>query len=299
MNNVHAVFAHIPPACASCASSPERWKPAYDCALPGAHLIAIAPDAASYPRIALAVEAAGFAVRDCLLYLSDPTPARTAFLASLTPAQRTLYDALPVSSIPAPASLSLRPILLARKPLPGSVAQNVLTYRTAALNIDRCRIGTEERTYTGGGKSIQVYSDSRAGMKDGRGKDTEYTVNGRFPANVLHDGSAAVLSAFAEYGERGGQLGGQSQDKTDSRQRESGFALTRGGTVTGDAGTAARFFASLPPADLTAYLIRLITPPMGTILDAFPPAPYLCDAATAEGFTVQTSPETPGLTPKQ
>ena len=76
-------------------------------------------------------------------------------------------------------------ITLLRKPLEGSVADNTLKHGCGALNIDATRVGAESRTYKGSGKSEMVYSESRAGMSDGRGKDMEFSVEGRWPANFI------------------------------------------------------------------------------------------------------------------
>jgi DNA modification methylase len=79
------------------------------------------------------------------------------------------------------------PIVLARKPLEKglSIAENVLKWGTGGINIDGCRVGIEERTYKGSGKSNQRYSDGRAGLTDGRGQDIEFNAQGRFPANLI------------------------------------------------------------------------------------------------------------------
>ena len=76
-------------------------------------------------------------------------------------------------------------ITLLRKPLEGTVADNTLKYGCGAINIDATRVGTEARQYKGSGKSNQVYTESRAGMSDGRGKDMVFKVEGRWPANFI------------------------------------------------------------------------------------------------------------------
>jgi hypothetical protein len=76
-------------------------------------------------------------------------------------------------------------ITILRKPLEGSVADNALKHGCGAINIDATRVGTEARTYKGAGKTDKVYSESGAGMLDGRGKDMEFSVEGRWPANFI------------------------------------------------------------------------------------------------------------------
>ena len=81
-------------------------------------------------------------------------------------------------------------ITIARKPVVGSVAQNVLKWQTGGLNIGACRIGVEKRTYSGSGFSPQKFyghdkGDTGIGMLDGSGKELEFQVTGRWPANLI------------------------------------------------------------------------------------------------------------------
>jgi DNA modification methylase len=85
-------------------------------------------------------------------------------------------------------------IYIGRKPLSErNIAENVLKHGTGAMNIDACRIGDEERTYTGSGESQMRYNDDRAGLADGRGKELEFTVKGRWPANSIFSSSCAKI----------------------------------------------------------------------------------------------------------
>jgi DNA modification methylase len=106
------------------------------------------------------------------------------------------------------------PIVVARKPLlEKSVAANVLKYGTGALNIDDCRVGNEQRTYSlKGGQNLNKLSRPTGNDSDdakgcgayGIGAKQisigETTVNGRWPANVIHDGSDEVVSQFPQTG---------------------------------------------------------------------------------------------------
>lgn len=83
------------------------------------------------------------------------------------------------------------PVIVARKPLDGTVAHNVMEYGTGAINIDACRVGIEQRTY----KGMSTKQPNQAGVfRDDNWvpKDIEVTVTGRFPANLIHDGSDEV-----------------------------------------------------------------------------------------------------------
>jgi len=90
-------------------------------------------------------------------------------------------------------------IIVARKPIPEkTVAANILRWGTGALNIDKSRIGIEERTYKGTGAQPNKLNnhekgDTGIGYMNGSGKDQEFTVNGRWPANLILDEEAGKL----------------------------------------------------------------------------------------------------------
>lgn len=182
------------------------------------------------------------------------------------------------------------PIVLARKPLIGTVAENVKTFGTGALNIDASRIATTDNlnggTYSGDRRpsSRNSFGNGVGGgvLKNGIGK--EYTQpQGRWPANVLFDEeAAAVLDEQTEY------LHGAGAARSRGEFYSSGIfgsAKTGAGHRIGDSGGASRFFyvakaskrergdgnhhPTVKPIKLMEYLVRLITPPCGTVLDPF------------------------------
>ncbi|MFG1226050.1 DNA methyltransferase [Xanthobacter wiegelii] len=190
------------------------------------------------------------------------------------------------------------PIILARKPLEGTVAANVLAHGTGALNIDGCRIEAGDKTPAPVGRfgGSEIGPTGLRGVRDGRANDL-----GRFPANVLHDGSPDVLAAFPETSSGTGTI------KRASAAGYQGNALGResraAGTpmiAHGDSGSAARFFYSakadaddrlgskhptVKPVDLMQWLCRLVTPPGGTVLDPFAGTGTTGEAAWREGFS--------------
>lgn len=143
------------------------------------------------------------------------------------------------------------PIVLARKPLIGTVAENVLHHCTGGLNIDGCRVqfqgdGDGEWTSTPGrgtqGKGdkgttgIYGYFGGEAEPKD----NVRYDSIGRWPANVIHDGSEDVLAGFPET--QSGTLSGQQNDtRTDGTRKGWGLGGWNGNHLA-SAGSAARFF---------------------------------------------------------
>ncbi len=103
------------------------------------------------------------------------------------------------------------PIIVARKPLKGTVAQNVLKYGVGAINIDECRVGEEERFLDPATPQKGTFNASFDSDYDGK------TFNGRFPANFIHDGSDEVTSKFPST-EAGGTPG-RSQGLRPGRWR--------------------------------------------------------------------------------
>jgi DNA modification methylase len=85
---------------------------------------------------------------------------------------------------------ALEPITVARKPIEGTVAENVLKWGTGAINIDGCRVGSDRQdTRHGGGKNFSSYELN----PDAKGYNLPAK---RFPANLIHDGSDEVLECF-------------------------------------------------------------------------------------------------------
>lgn len=189
------------------------------------------------------------------------------------------------------------PICVARKPLIGTVAANVLRYGTGALNIDGCRVpGEKPDTTRGAGGQHGTYSELGAQgriLDDGKG---------RWPANLIHDGSPEVLAAFPQA--VGAIVDGSTSDEPKTRNVYS--LAKRGGkglSARGDAGSAARFFycpkaskadrndgcanthPTVKPTELMRYLCRLVTPPGGSVLDPFMGSGSTGRGAVLEGFS--------------
>lgn len=196
---------------------------------------------------------------------------------------------------------ALEPITLARKPLIGTVAANVLAHGTGALNIDGCRVTPtgESRERVGEASQDRRYAENGgtdfAALPGVRGGDP----SGRWPANLIHDGSDEVVELMP-------------QAKAGTAVRHNSGGNTFGGTSAkppmddmgyADSGSAARFFycakaskrdrnasnasnihPTVKPTDLMAYLCRLVTPPGGVVLDPFMGSGSTGKAAMREGF---------------
>ncbi|MDB4786194.1 site-specific DNA-methyltransferase [bacterium] len=182
---------------------------------------------------------------------------------------------------------SLEPITLARKPFKGTVAANVLKHGTGGLNIGESRVGTEEMTE---GRAVQGDSGVYAwntGVDNSKPNENPTTKTGRFPANLIHDGSEEVLELFPEvHGAGSKREAGQA--KQDGEGGLFGVGNHDGnGMRFGDSGSAARFFycaktdkndrngttdnnhPTVKPKLLMKYLVRLVTPKGGIVLDPF------------------------------
>lgn len=179
------------------------------------------------------------------------------------------------------------PICVARKPLIGTVAENVLTHGTGAINVDACRVGDFVNT-TPSGVDRRNATLAEQGYRPNSyqmGETMPGGKTGRWPANVLHDGSEEVLAAFAVFGEKK-SCNSPSNAKCKSNFRPSqGSYQPQGPIYPGDTGTAARFFytakasrsergdgnshPTVKPINLIRYLVRLVTPPEGVVLDMF------------------------------
>lgn len=190
---------------------------------------------------------------------------------------------------------ALEPIVFARKPLIGTVAETVLKHRTGALNIDACRVEGAPVVTFDRARGDRDRDQYRTGtVANGREID-----RGRWPANVVHDGSEAVLAAFPNAPGAQGVVTGREPSSTTRNT----FALYNERAQSDprhDSGSAARFFYSakagpddrlgsdhptVKPIELMAWLCRLITPPGGVVLDPFAGTGTTGVAARREGFS--------------
>ena len=198
---------------------------------------------------------------------------------------------------------ALEPITVARKPLAGTVAANVLAHSTGALNIDGCRVAPtgESRERAGEASQERRYADvggtNFAALPGVRGGAPA----GRWPANLIHDGSEEVLASFPDAkGQQGDLVGhGNQRQSPNGCYGKMGPAKDHAARIESGQ-SAARFFycakaskkdrgegnnhPTVKPTDLMRYLCRLVTPPGGTVLDPFMGSGSTGKAALLEGF---------------
>jgi len=191
------------------------------------------------------------------------------------------------------------PIILARKPLQGTVAANVLRHGTGAINVDACRVGIDEgeRDVIDNRSGVGFGTGNTVGGNQGRAEGVFKSHSaGRWPANVLHDGSAEVEAVFAAFGERTSGVERGERGTGGIWSPSSGVPC---GPQYGDTGSASRFFycakadagdradsrhPTVKPVALMRWLVRLVTPPGGTVLDPFAGSGTTGEAAMLEGF---------------
>jgi site-specific DNA-methyltransferase (adenine-specific) len=258
------------------AFDPATWESVLRVLKPGAHLVAFS-GTRTYHRMACAIEDAGFEIRDQLAWV----------YGSGFPKSHNQPGGWGTALKPA-----WEPICLARKPLVGTVAANIASHGTGALNIDGCRIATDEDR----ARPERTPSVILGGGKGPNRTASDSNPLGRWPANIIHDGSEEVLAAFptvASGQPAGVKAGGQ---KNVYGHFEGGIPVTG----YGDEGSAARFFycakatteergegnnhPTVKPIDLMRWLCRLVTPKGGTVLDPFAGSGSTLIAADAEQF---------------
>jgi site-specific DNA-methyltransferase (adenine-specific) len=204
---------------------------------------------------------------------------------------------------------ALEPITMARKPLSeGTVAANVLQHGTGGINVDGCRIGGPI-AYASGGFPERTNRPEREGREEAgdrawarSGEGVEHReVSGRWPANLIHDGSDEVVGLFPQT-TSGSKPGEVRRTKPHASGSMAGSLGGDGdlGAFYGDTGSAARFFytskasrddrdpgnthPTVKPTDLMRYLCRLVTPPSGIVLDPFMGSGSTGKAAMLEGL---------------
>ena len=162
---------------------------------------------------------------------------------------------------------ALEPITMARKPLSGTVAETVLQHGTGAINVDGCRIKIDDDDPIH--KAVWTSRPSKIGLssvgfvtsnKDGDRRTCE-TSKGRWPANIIHDGSNEAALALKS----GARFFYSAKTGKDDRETENNHPTVK-------------------PTTLMAYLCRLVTPPGGTVLDPFMGSGSTGKAATVNGF---------------
>lgn len=204
----------------------EFWDAVQGAMLPGAHMLAFG-GTRTFHRMAVAIEDAGFDIRDVVSWLYGSGFPKSHNLKGEWAGWGTALK---------PA---WEPVIMARKPFAGSVAANVLQHGTGAINVDASRIASPQwfRPASMGGRSGGIMG------KDVHRESSESHPAGRFPANVIFDEAAADGHEWSRF---------FYVAKASRRERGEG-----------------NNHPTVKPIALMRYLVQMITPPVGIVLDPF------------------------------
>lgn len=277
------------------AFRPEVWAECLRVLKPGGHLLAFS-GTRTYHRMACAIEDAGFEVRDQIGWT----------YGSGFPKSHNVGDGWGTALKPA-----WEPICMARKAVVGTVAGNMCEHGVGGLNIEACRVSTSDKLSAGAGKLWSHYREGEASaerrygdqgstdfaMKPGpRGGDPD----GRWPANLIHDGSDEVLAAFPDSAGQQGDVRGTEASQPFGGHVYGEMKGRHSAAKRGDGGSAARFFytakadaddrlgskhPTVKPLNLMQWLVRLVTPVRGVVLDPFAGTGTTGEAAWREGMS--------------
>jgi len=187
------------------------------------------------------------------------------------------------------------PIIVARKPLIGTVAENVERFGTGAINIGGCRIGDEE---------VRSSGEVSNAWREAEGRTDRQAPNpsvnkGRFPANCVTTEPDAFFSKYfnitppelckkASKRDRNSTWDGRQIDLPNKKVANPNYGKGGFKRPTDDESRkiapTSNFHPTVKPTDLMAWLVRLITPPGGIVLDPFAGSGSTCVAARREGF---------------
>ena len=255
--------------------SVEIWEQCLRVLKPGGYLLAFAGTRTQH-RMAVRIEDAGFEIRDMIAWM----------YGSGFPKSHNLQgDRQGWGTALKPA---MEPITMARKPFKGTVAENVQMYGTGTINVDGCRIGDDE--------IIQHRPDGWRGfskLQDGTAHGyTESSTIGRWPANVLHDGSEDVLRGMGEAARFFYTPKACKEDRDDGCEMMEARQYSHYGRDTPienayqrNESEARNFHPTVKPTDLMRYLCRMVTPPGGVVLDPFTGSGSTGRGAILEGFS--------------
>jgi len=336
----------------------DVWREAYRVLKPGGHLLAFS-GSRTYHRMAVAIEDAGFEIRDQIMWVygsgfpksmaidkqldkqlgverevvgrnpnsrenstkdntlfESGTDGKTDYITKPSSEEAKKWEGWGTALKPAH-----EPIVLARKPLEGTVVNNILKHGVGGINIDDSRVPGEEIPIN----KLEMWSGF--GEKVKPEYEQEMNNKGRFPANLIHDGSEEVTELFPRA--KGGAYPAK-RGKAVATTFASGQETEGGFRAMGDDGSAARFFycakankrdrndgldgfevkrpdtrtktgmgtfdekgvaaqsnhhPTVKPIALMQYLVRLITPPTGIVLDPFMGSGSTGKACMYEGFS--------------
>ena len=274
--------------------SVDVWTECLRVLKPGGHLLAFAGTRTQH-RMAVRIEDAGFEIRDMIAWVyGSGFPKSLDVSKAIDKAAGVEFDAVPASGVGfmnaegeggynvtknqlvrrgkstieaqqwqgwgTALKPALEPITVARKPLIGTVAENVLQHGTGAINVDGGRVEASAQDVADAAVPVRNNLRYCVGDGEGRGVGIHDMTKGRWPANFIHDGS---------------------EEATDLLDASARFFYC---AKASKADRGENHHPTVKPTDLMRYLCRLVTPPSGIVLDPFMGSGSTGKAAMLEGF---------------
>ena len=315
--------------------STEIWAECLRVLKPGGYLLAFAGTRTQH-RMAVRIEDAGFEIRDMLAWMYGSgfpkshnvskgfdreagilKPEFKGFTVAGSSHNANISKTIPTKGYvpPAPATdaakqwqgwgtalkPAMEPITMARKPFKATVAQNVQEWGTGAINIDGCRIPVDADDPVNKAvwhcKPQQVYGQY-ADHVDGVTRSAAPPDLGRWPANVMHDGSAEILQGMGEAArffytpkackddrDDGCEMMEEIHRVNGNKWTDQDYRVARGERPeNAESGPRRNFHPTVKPTDLMRYLCRMVTPTGGIVLDPFTGSGSTGRGAVLEGF---------------
>jgi site-specific DNA-methyltransferase (adenine-specific) len=280
------------------ANNVELWEEVLRVLKPGGHMLAFS-GTRTYHRMVSAIEDAGFEIRDMINWTYGSGFPKNHDIGKKVEQYKGFGTALKPSH---------EPIVLARKPVEGTIADNVLIYGTGAINIDDSRIDTN-------GEKLDVGGRGKHNRGEGYGFQPmgDYEIpegQGRYPANTILAADEEVAALFPNDNSRYFQqieydpiiyqakAGKKERNKgleefeeeivNDGRDKDIDNPYQRGTTLRKNT------HPTVKPIKLMEYLVKLITPPGGVVLDPFAGSGTTLIAAKTQGFNyigIELTPE--------
>lgn len=289
--------------------SAEDWAQVYRTMKPGAYG-AVFCGTITQHLMAMGLSQAGFEIRDIVIWVYGTGFPKSMGIEKQLKEKAPDIDPAPWRGYGTALKPAIELITIIRKPISGTVVENIREFGTGGINIDACRVHPTGESLDGGdgkyrGKNKSAgkawdrpwMSDEeklRARAERGTAAQEKGETLGRFPANLIHDGSEEVTSLFPKQAGAAAPIRGKyAGNGTTKHQKYGKFAYKGSDNDTslfrGDTGSAARFFycskpsaaergagtsdgnphLTVKPIELMRYLIRLVSPPEGIILDPY------------------------------
>ena len=259
--------------------STEIWAECLRVLKPGGYLLAFAGTRTQH-RMAVRIEDAGFEIRDMLAWMYGSGFPKSHNLDGEHQGWGTALK---------PA---MEPITMARKPFKATVAQNVQEWGTGAINIDGCRIPCDDGFEKAWDNPVSTNISAKGGTFISEGIQhqvdlSEYKPSGRWPANVMHDGSAEILQGMGEAARFFYTPKACKDDRNDGcemMEEKSSRCMASPDTRGRPIPLKNNFHPTVKPTDLMRYLCRMVTPTGGVVLDPFTGSGSTGRGAVLEGF---------------